>query len=323
MSKIPTPEELRLTKQPFQTSQLIRWAEIAGFKTRKSGHGGSHIQCKHEDFPDLRFTIVDDSKRIANQRTLSDALVQLQKRQEAEGQDLRPAATNVKEEFQKVSKKTFGGIKRALPPYIAAEFDTKNGVVVLRDKNVPQIGMTLAPHETRLLQNKVKEIESMKRDAFALLHRCRTQYDMDVGDLRNGNFGGTIKHAVYQMPKTAIGPYQSGDDPQRLFHELRAYIAEVESKDLEHQVKMEDLLGQGFIRDWQVQFHSRRGERSLVVVCDTPNREGLKLTFSETSNRRCEAHDITSGRMKESELARMEKIISGIATGHERALVAA
>lgn len=313
-SNIPTPEELRRTGQIIPTSKLIRWSENAGFVVRRATRS-SHIVCFHPEFQDIRFNIIHDQGTPCSQRNLADALIELEKRR-------IEAIRSISAPFKTVTTENkLAAIKEKLPPYIEAETDHKTGKIVLRDQNLPQLGLTLEPGEERIIENKVRFLEDMKRETFILLNRARMNYDINT-PMHRGVFTGKLNHSVYRSLETDfVEPYQAGESPDKLLNALQTYIGKVEDRDLEYQVRLEDALGNPAIKSLQTAFNARRGDRTNTVSYEMGGST-LSFDFRTTSNRRADTeHD--SARITGKELARVEQIVAGIIEAAQAKLVPA
>ncbi|PZO86406.1 MAG: hypothetical protein DI626_06730 [Micavibrio aeruginosavorus] len=302
MSITYTPEELRHTGQTVPTQQLVRILKLKGFDIRPV-NGSSHIFCIHSNHSDLAYTIVKGTKKLASQREIAKILMELDRRESAGALSGKFNTAAADDAFA------------ALPPHIEIERDHAKGVTVLRDKNIPQIGVTLDAGEERLAENKVRYIESLKREAFVLLNRCRVNYDI-VGNFDHGVFGGTLSHKVYDLKPMKIAPYTAGENSDKIFEKINTFTNNVMARDTEHRERLEKLLTKNFISEVAVTFHARRGERVNHVSVIKPSGESLSLTFETQSHRRASKSDVHSGRIREQALGRLEKTILGIERAH-------
>jgi hypothetical protein len=313
MSKIPSPEELRRDSQPIRTEQLLTWAKQAGFVSRNNG--SSHICLTHSIYPDIRGSILADSKDPAMKRTVAKLFKQLEIRfLESQASD-----PSLQKEFKHATKNKIESLNKRLPYYIRAEHDSETGKTVLRDQHLPMIGLTLKDGEDKILENKVRYLENMKREAYELLNR----HDIRLNYCKTADKEGSLSHAVYQMPKVKIEPYKSGDDPENFRAAVHAYVAQVRATDINHTLRLQVILQQDFIRQTELSCRGRHGERALTILCDSPTKSGLRFDFKAMSHQRPHEADIYNGRISERELGRMEKIIGGIGAAHQRALIAA
>lgn len=306
MTSIPSAAALRNTKQPIPTERLIRWAEDAGFEAKSSGSGTSHIHFKHKVFSDLTFGMVYGSKKISSQRNLSDALIELQKRQES------VRAANA---FEIAAPDPKIEIEAKLPAHIEVERDDTTGQLVLRDKQITQLGLTLRPGEEKILENKVRFLESLKREAGILLNRARNIYDIDIGSGKNGVFAGTLSHPIYNMAQKTLPPYKAGNEIT-FFQAVNDYIAEVADIDAGNKTTLTSALRQSFVKSVFVLYHSRRGERTNVVSLENPDGGTLRFKFETASNRRADSSDLHAGRITEQELRRVETFMTSLAREH-------
>lgn len=302
MSITYTPEELRRTGQPIPATQLARILESRGFDVRRA-NGSSHYIYTHPLHADLSDTLIAGTRKLTCQREMAKILMELDRRENKNALSGKFNAAASEDAFA------------ALPPHIEIERDHAKGVTVLRDKNIPQIGVTLAAGEECLAENKVRYIESLKREAFILLNRCRTNYDMTAG-FGHGVFDGTISHRVYDLPSAQIAPYGAGDKSDKLFDRIHSFAGAVIARDAEHRERLEKLLAKDFIGDVAVTFHARRGERTNRVCVIKPSGESLSIVFGTESHRRANKRDVHSGRIREQALGRLEKTILGIERAH-------
>lgn len=294
MTKIPSPEELKKLRIIIPTARLVLWAESLGFETRKTG--GSHIVCRHTEHPDIFFTIVHDTSKLDSKRNLADAYIALRKRTMA-----------CKDSFESSNEDQLDAIKNKLPDYIDAEQDHESGQIVLRDRNLPQLGLTLQTGEDRILENKIRYLEDLKREALAMMGRARTNFDIGI-KFSHGVFDGHLSHTVYRnLPKMDIPPYRANDPIDKLFTAVQGYIATVEERDMEYEVRLEDALSSPSLKTIQIAFNARRGERINKVQFESP-KDGslLNLEFTTKSNQRASTTEI-SGRISGAQLQMVER----------------
>ncbi len=309
LSRLPDPVQLRNSKQPVRSDVLIRLAEGAGFECKTSKHGTSHMRFRHKEYSDLNFRIVLDTNKLASQRNLSDALIELEKRRTNE--ILRPSFANATEgAFKKVTG--------AVPAHIEVEYDFETARIVLRDRHLPQIGLTLNPGEEKIIENKVRYLESIKRDAYILLSRARNMYDIETDISKHGVFSGALSHAVYDLPEKKMERYKAGDSIT-FVNDLSDYIAEVVERDTLNEIRLSDVLQKSFVKASLVVFHAKRGERTNIISLERPEGGELSLRFETVSNRRAATHDIYSGRITEHELTRVENFMRMFERGHTQA----
>lgn len=301
MMSLQCLDELRRGRQIIATEKLVRWAEEAGFETRRP-KGTTHINCRHTIHTDIRFGIVAGSKNIASQRFLYEALTELEKR------GAQPISSA--RDFANAAEETFQTVKRLLPAYLNAEPDFQNGWVVVRDKQLPQIGVTLPFADAHLLENKIHNIiEPMKREAYMLLNR----YDIVAGEIdKEGR--QTFSHAVYKkLPRLIAEPYRAETNPEDLFAKIAELASAVETRDVEHGIKLMELLSKNFIKATNVVYSSRRGERTNLVTYESAPDKTLRFKFPSFSNGRVMNHnDIHEGRISEETMKSLEARIEGI-----------
>lgn len=286
---------------------LVRWAEKSGFVTRRSQGGTSHIVCQHKQYPDIVFKIIADSDKCWSQYDFGKALKKIHARE-----------SGAAFEFSEKSRNDVALAYKNLPPYLTADHDFENGQTVLRDKQLPQLGITIPFEDSRMAENKVRYLEAIKREAFILLNRAKMEYDIDFKN-NDGKFGGTLSHAMYDIEPKIIPPYQAGGDPHGIMCEINDFILKVMEKDDAHDKKLDTLLAHDFVGAAKIAFHARRGERSNAVRLERPDGGAFTLIFETASNRRADAGDIHRGRISEQELSRVEKTIQSIAKAHGRA----
>lgn len=252
--------------------------------------------------------MVHGTKKLSSQRNLSDALVELEKRQE------RIKAANA---FEIAALDPKIAIEAKLPAHIEVERDDRTGQLVLRDKQIPQLGLTLKPGEEKILENKVRFLESLKREAGILLNRARNIYDIDIGSGKNGVFGGTLSHPIYDIPQQTLPPYKAGEDIT-FFHAMNDYITDVADIDAGHRTQLTSALRQSFVKSVFVLYHSRRGERTNIVSLEDPDGGSLRFKFETASNRRADSSDLHAGRITEQELRRVETFMTSLAHKHTK-----
>ncbi len=297
-----TPQELIDIGQPIPTTRLIPLLELNNFTVRRV-KGSSHYVYMHAVHKDLFGTLIEGTKKLTCQREIAKIMKKLKHRENLGA---------MRDNFNTIASDE---VLAALPPHIEIKRDHAKGVTVLRDKNLPQIGVTLAAGEERLAENKVRYIESLKREAFALLNRCRVDYDITT-TFDHGVFDGTLSHKVYDLKPAKIAPYAAGENPDKIFDGINAFTDKVMTRDTEHRERLESLLAKDFISDVAVTFHSRRGERMNHVSVIKPSGVSLSLTFETQSHRRASKSDVHSGRIREQALGRLEKTILGIERAH-------
>ena len=309
MSYVPSPEDIRRTKQVIETATLLRWAEDSGFKTRRSKHGTSHIVCQHPDHADLRFIIVADTDKLSSQRDLSDCLKKLRKRENA-----------LTEKFESNATPTIESQYTALPAYLKATHDYARGHTIVHDRAIPQIGMTIAFADAHMLENKIRNIlEPAKREVCELLNRAHVSYDIDIQN-KCGKARDTmaLSHAIYNMQTCYIQPYKADEDPRAIIRRIYDYIQKVEEKDFDHELRLESALKKDFIDSIDVKFHSRRGERMNIISAHDADGKPVTLVFETASNRRAQPGDVFGARIAEKELWSVERRISVLSSAHKQ-----
>lgn len=306
MRSIPSPSELILSKQPIDTATLVRWAEESGFQTRRSQGGTSHIVCQHTRYPEIVFKIIAGSDKCGSQSDLGKALKKILKRDSA-----------IAEEFEMQSRKNIETCYQNLPSYFSAEHDFQNGQTVIRDKQLPQLGVTISFNDAHLMENKVRYLESIKRDAFILLNRAKMEYDITIGGAR-GKFNGILSHVIYDLEPKVIPAYQANDNPTNILKEINEFIWTVAETDDAHDKKLDSLMANDFVGAARIIFHARRGQRSNAVRLERPDGGSFVMIFETASNRRAEIGDIHRGRISEPELARVERTIQTLANAYPK-----
>ncbi len=308
---LPCQYELKKLRQKVPTTKLVEWAHAAGFVTRCSGT--SHIVGKHPEYG-ITFTIIATTDKLDSKRIFANALIELRKKQEAAA-----AAEIIADDVH--SSMELG----RLPAYIVAEQDPDTGNIVLRDSQIPQIGVTIRPDQRHMLENKIRYMEDIKREAYILLSRCRTQFDIDIGDTKGHAFGAIISHKMYDLPTMVFPPYAMGNDPRGFIGELAAYITQVQEKDFAHEERLKRALQHSFVKATVIVFHEQRGERTNVVSYESPaGGKSLRFNFTTASEQRAVTTDthgqmsINRGRITEQELARVENVMNGIALAHQK-----
>lgn len=243
---------------------------------------------------------------MGSQRSFADCLVEIEKR-----------TSTSQAKFQEAAENRILGLYSKLPPHITAEHDFENGHTVLRDRQLPQLGVTIPFAEARLAENKIRYMESLKREAYILLNRAKMEYDVE-SSIPRGRFDGTLSHTIYSMEPKVIPDYQAGDVPNRLLLDINDFICQVMEQDDDHDKKLDSLLAHDFVSAARVAFHARRGERTNAVRLERPDGGSFTLIFETASNRRAEIGDIHRGRIAEPELARVDKTIQALARAHKK-----
>jgi hypothetical protein len=291
--RIDTPDDLRRTRQIVPYKQLLNLARNWGFTLREDT-GGSHIRCTSQKYPDIVFNCVRKTGTCGSQLRLVEAMEQITAR------DLQKQQ-KIQSDFAAVSENRLAVIREKIPAHIIAEI-SPNGLVLLRDRNIPQIGVTLySEAEDRLIENKIhNEIESLKREVFIALNRIHMEHDA-LPAFENGVFTGTINHEVYaNLPALVIPDYTEDADAADILTSIDNYRKQIEEKDLDHAIVKEELLSRPFIGDIYVAFSSKRGDRSNYVKV-SGERSSLNFSFHTYSNQRATSDD-TNARISESDL---------------------
>jgi len=305
LSNVPSPAEIRNTKQVIPTDRLVRWAEESGFEVKRSKGGTSHIPCRHKEFRDIRFAIIATSKQLGSQRCFSDALLEIEQRRNA------AAAT-----FKKSAEQKIEDAYKDLPDFLSVEHDFEKGVSVIRDRQLPQLGFTLAFCEAHMLENKIHNIiEDYKPQLFELLGRCRGEYDIDTG-MDKGEFNGALGHTFYTISAPELPPYRAGEDSAKLFKHLYDFIQQVMAQDQAHNTRLKSVLENDFVGEIKTAFTAVRGERHNYVPVTRPDGSSFTLKFETASNARAFDGTIQRGRITEEELAKVERVLGGIAFAH-------
>lgn len=306
---IPSSHEIRRTKQVIPAVKIKKWAEEAGFTIRNSGHGSSHYRCAHREYPDIVLTMLLTTSKVSSQRDFADALLEIEKR------NLQKAFSASAENEQKILRK--------IPDHLQGEVDLKTGSLVIRDRQMPQLGMTIAPSDFHLIENKIHNIlEPRKRGLFTLMNQARMLYDIDISIPKRGTFDGILSHDVYGISPIVIRTYQAGDDTDQCSEMIGSFIKEVIAKDQEHAARMDRILSMPFVQEIEVVSHARRGDRTYVLEYESPKHRKLKIDFHGYSHQRVNPdadEDIHHARMTDAELASLEKRVYGIAHGHAQA----
>lgn len=305
---VPSSQEIRRTKQVLPAEKRKKWAEDAGFELRPAK--GSHIRCVHKIYPDIWFNLILTTRKLASQRDFADALLEIEKR------NLQKAFTASAQKEQLVLEK--------IPDHLQGHLDSKTGSLVITDRQLPQLGITIQPKDFHLIENKIRNIlEPQKKEIFARLGWCRSEHDIDFSIPKHGVFDGVLAHKVYSIAPIVIPPYKMDDDIGHFDKFIDQYIATIENKDKEHEDRLNKILGMNFISEIDVVSHSRRGDRTYVVHYTSPRtHRDLQIDFHAHSNRRVTLErekdathnpvDLHRGRVSEMELAQFERRIFGI-----------
>lgn len=282
---------LRASRQPLPMNRLLAIAENAGFTVRN----GKHINCVHESFRDIHVGLTHSNSAVCKLR-LADALDALSQRLQEEEQKIQAA-------FNASSENRLEALRAKLPPHVTAEL-TQNGNVVLRDVQIPQIGVTLysAEQDARLESHLRYEFGATKNAFYAELSKLRSLHDAEAVFDAKGNFTGKISHIVYGDDYAMEMPaYSEGDAGLVVDQVFATYREQIEMKDLEQSCRKEELLAKPFIGSILVTHAEQRGERHNHVRIKDPQAGDLKFTFTTFSNQRV-AGDGTRGRITDAEL---------------------
>src|SRR5688572_26250050 len=101
--------------------------EDYGFSYRHNGT--SHITCTHDQWPEYRLTIVCDSTNVRMHKLAAKLCLEVQKREFAEA-------------FKRAENKE-EAILAKVPSHLNALFDHETGTLVVTDKQLPQLGITI------------------------------------------------------------------------------------------------------------------------------------------------------------------------------------
>lgn len=186
----------------------------------------------------------------------------------------------------------------------------------MRDRLLPQIGVTIKFEDTRLLENKIRFLEDNKRDAYILLNR----HNISLKPAGKNSAERVLSHPVYDIPPVALKPYEAGTSTTSFFEEIGTFVGTVGEKDLDHAERLAALLGKSFVESVSVTSQSTRGMRQNNLVCTTPSGDSIIVKFASHSNQRVRGGDgIMDGRISEQALIALESRINGLAAAHLRA----
>lgn len=277
--------------------KLRALAESAGFELRKS----KHIRLTHNTYPDIQLGLSHANSAVSKLR-LADALELVAHKM------IESAAKSVslQSSFCAASENRLADIRAQLPPYVTAEL-TQNGNVVLRDVQLPQLGVTLySADQDRMIESYLRyTFGEEKRTLYPALKRLVTQYDAIVDFDSNGTLGDEIKHEVYGDEFTLkIPAYQEGGSSTALSDALESYKKKIEDKDLEHMLQRDALLTKPFVGETTITHPRERGIRHNHVHFTDPRIADLGIVFESFSNQRV-VGDGSRGRISDDELARM------------------
>ncbi len=311
--RITEPRDLYETKQIVPTRQLLQLAEKWGFEHRSSGT--SHHHCHHKIHTDILFNIMGGTKRLSSQRNLADAMVEIERRELEKQKEIQ----NV---FSAASENRLDNIRAQLPPHVTAEL-TQNGNVVLRDVQVPQLGVTLySDEQDKMLESYLRyEFGHTKNAFYAELNKLRSKHDAEAVFDDKGNFTGKINHIVYGAEYSLEMPvYQEGGNGGAFIHAFEDYRERIELKDMEQAFRKEALLDRPFLGNLLIRHSEQRGERHNHVRITDPRAGDLRLSFTTFSNQRV-AGDGSRGRITDDELGvmawKIKNIEKRIAASHQ------
>lgn len=276
-------KELRRSRQALPTERLCSIAAAAGFDVRK---GRKHIRCAHSTYPDIHVGIVSGDTTAISKLRLADAMEEIAFRE-------RRKDDCAKAFHVSASENRLTAIREKLPPYITAEL-TPNGNVVLRDRQIPQIGVTLrSPGEDRLIENRIhNEMEPMKRDIYVQLKRLQSEQDAIAHFDDNGTFTGHVSHEIYGDDFDVDFPvYQEGGNIADLYRALNDYKDGITLKDFEQSERKDTLLKRPFLGRVLISHSDQRGERTHHVQAALPGGHKLMLSFNSFSHARVTTAD--------------------------------
>lgn len=304
MCKVPSPEEIKRTKQLIPTDKLVRWAEESGFLV-KSRPNSSHLKYKHIVYPDLTGNFIIGTTKLGSQHSFADLLFEVQKR------NLQTQKT-----FDTAAGSKILEAYKSLPPHLTVEHDFQNGWSVVRDKHLPQVGVTIKFEDTRLFENKIRFLEDNKRDAYILLNR----HGITLKPAQKNSPERVLSHPVYEIPAVILHPYVADTPTTSFFGDIGIFAQTVGEKDMEHEERLAALLAHSFIESVNVTSPSARGTRQNTIVCRTPSDSSIVIAFTSHSNRRLHSDDnVTEGQISAKSLAALESRINGLAAAHLRA----
>lgn len=299
-------EQLGDSKQAISNEKLVSLARDAGFSMRE---GSKHGRYKHDRYPDIHFGISRGRGKDLSTLLLIDALKQVVRRDEEQALS---ASKKFAQAAEKESAERLIAIQEQLPPYVEA-FYGENSEIIIRDKQIPQIGFTLnTAAEDYLLENKLRhELDTVKREFHILLSRSTMQYDMNIEFDENGTFTGTLSHTLYDIDDVILPPYPQSSDP---FTAILDYQNQVLEIDFDHAARKQSALDKIDVKTVLVLHSARRGDRTNQVAYKPPGVKGtLKFTFDTFSNQRVSGDGQTS-RISEDELNKLENIVNAIET---------
>lgn len=305
MCEVPTGAEIRQVKQIIPTEKLIRWAHARGFEVKRSGGGSSHITYRHKEHPDIGGNFISHTKKLGSQHSFADCLLELETRR-----------AEAKKSFLAAAKDAIFAPYKNLPSHLTVEHDFQNGWSVVRDRHLPQVGVTIKFEDARLLENKIRFLEDSKRDAYILLNR----HDISLKPAQKNSAERVLSHPVYELPAVVLQPYAAGAPVASFIESVATFAQTVAEKDMEHQERLAALLAHSFVESVDVKSSSARGSRKNAIVCTTPSDSSIVIAFTSHSNKRVRGgDDVTEGRISERSLKALETSIQGLAAAHLRA----
>lgn len=237
---------------------------------------------------------------------LSDALKELEKR--------RTPEVSIRQNFEKAASESLKEHYKKLPSYLIAEHDFQNGVTIVRDKYLPQVGITIKFEDAGLLENKIRYLDDNKRDAYTLLNR----YDIHMKPVKNSQ-DRILHHPIYAIPDSITKSYEAGMDPSIFSSQIANFAKEVFERDDLHKQKLAKVLALPFINDAYVSSSSRRGMRTNTLSCETPGRGNLVIEFTSYSSKRLKGEDgIPDARVSEKTIAEIEHRLNGLNRAHHK-----
>lgn len=293
--RITKPEQLYETNQIVPTRQLLQLAEKWGFEHR--ANGTSHHHCHHTVHTDIIFNIIGGTKRLSSQRNLADAMAKIAMREDEKQKEIQVL-------FSAASENRLAELRAKLPPHVRAEL-SRTGNVVLRDVQIPQLGVTLySAEQDKMLESYLRyQFGATKNAFYAELNKLRSKHDAEALFDADGNFTGKIKHLVYGDEfALELLPYQEGDASFPVDQLFKPYRDRIETKDLEQLFRKEEILAKPFLGAVLVSHAEQRGERHNHVRITDPRAGDLKLSFTTFSNQRVAGNGLR-GRITDDELA--------------------
>lgn len=304
--RLLSAEELKANRQPIPTLRLIEIAKAHGFNVRNCK--SSHYRCNHSEHPDIGCGIVSNDKTAISKLRLAEAIEKVEQRKIERKSTAQQKFTQAAD---KITTERLAAVQAQLPDYVEA-FYGEDEQIIVRDRNVPQIGFTLhTAAEDQLLENKMRhELDAAKRQFYILLNRMEMEFDAAVKFDDHGNFTGRLSHTVYDMDDVDLPPYPETISP---FNDIADFQNDVLEIDVDHAERREKALAKPFVIEPILVSHTaRRGDRENHVRCKIPGVEkNLSFTFATYSNQRVAGNGYRA-RISEAELERLETTIDGI-----------